>query len=93
MQALSIVILLLIGTLVVGFFLRELATDVLGNVWGIFGGICFLISLISGIICFLCLILYAVGAGTPQLNQGFLACLGVFAVSLILGLLAAKKKG
>ncbi len=93
MQAVAILILVAIGTLIGAFFLREMATDVLGNVWGIFAGACFLIALISGIICFLCLVLYAVGAGTPELNQGFLVCLALFTVSLTLGLLVAKKKG
>lgn len=90
MQIIAILILVAIVLLVFGGFLYELAKDLVSNFWGIVGGILGVIALLSGIICLLCLCLYAVGAGSPGLTRGFVPCVLVFLVSLGGCLLLAK---
>ena len=91
MQVIAILILGSIGALLVGTVLYLIVQDIFADIWDTIARVCVFIAVPTGILTFLCLCLYAVGAGSPQLTQGFVPCVAIFIGSVVLAVLAGKK--
>jgi heme/copper-type cytochrome/quinol oxidase subunit 1 len=91
MQVVAILILGAIGLIVVASVLHFIIDELSQHFWQVVAAICMIVAVPTGILTFLCLILYALGGGSPELTKGFVPCVILFVTSFLSILLIGAK--